>query len=245
MLKTVIIDDEKDARFLLKHALVENYAQQVEIIAEADSVKKGIQILEQYQPDLVFLDIQMNDGTSFDLLEQIPEHSFDVIFVTAFNQFALKAFDFYALGYLVKPFKKSSLYNAVDKYIEKQSRVPNPGLKMLAGSHDQQEISKIVIPNVDGFNVLDLEDIMYLKSDNNYSEFYLKNGSKKTSSKTLKEYERLLTARNFYRIHQQYLINLDFVTEYIKLGGGQVIMKNGDYLPIGRRRIPEFRKVFL
>jgi two-component system LytT family response regulator len=245
MLKTVIIDDEKDARFLLKHALMENYAQQVEIIAEADSVKKGIQILDQYQPDLVFLDIQMNDGTSFDLLEQIPDHSFDVIFVTAFNQFALKAFDFYALGYLVKPFKKSSLYNAVDKYIEKQSNAPNPGLKMLAGSYDHQDISKIVIPNVDGFNVLDLEDIMYIKSDNNYSEFYLKNGRKKMSSKTLKEYERLLTTRNFYRIHQQYLINLEFVTEYINLGGGQVIMKNGDYLPIGRRRIPEFRKVFL
>lgn len=245
MLKTVIIDDEPDARFLLRHALVEKYANELKIVAEADSVKRGIDILENHKPDLVFLDIQMNDGTSFDLLEQLPNHPFDVVFVTAFDQFALKAFDFYALGYLVKPFKKSSLFNTVDKFINKQIPTPNPGLKILAGNNGQHDISKIVIPNVEGFHVIDLEDIMYLKSDNNYSEFYMKSGDKKTSSKTLKDYERLLASKGFYRIHQQYLINLNFVSEYIKQDGGQVIMKNNAFLPIGRRRIAEFRKLFL
>ena len=224
---------------------MDHYSDQIDILAEADSVKKGKQVLEAYKPDLVFLDIQMNDGTSFDLLEKIPDHEFEVVFVTAYNQFALKAFDFYALGYLVKPFKKSSLYSTVDKILDRQTEAPNPGLKMLAGSYSQQEISKIVIPNVEGFHVIDLEEILYIKSDNNYSEFYLKNGDKKTSSRTLKEYERLLSSQNFYRIHQQYLINLDYVSEYVKLGGGQVIMKNGAYLPIGRRRVTDFRKIFL
>ena len=203
MLKTIIIDDEPDARFLLRHALVDHYSDQIDILAEADSVKKGIEILNKHNPDLVFLDIQMNDGTSFDLLERIPNPKFEVIFVTAFNQFALKAFEFYALGYLVKPFKKSSLFNTVDKILAKQNSSPNPGIKMLAGSNPNQEISKIVIPNVEGFHVIDLEQILFIKSDNNYSEFYLKNGDKKMSSRTLKEYERLLSSQNFFRIHQR------------------------------------------
>ena len=122
MLKTIIIDDEPDARFLLKRALAEHYPDQMEIVAEGDSVKQGKQLLDTHQPDLVFLDIQMNDGTSFDLLEQIPNGEFDVVFVTAYDQFALKAFDFYALGYLVKPFKKSSLCKTVDKLLEKTNR---------------------------------------------------------------------------------------------------------------------------
>ena len=116
---------------------------------------------------------------------------------------------------------------------------------MLTGSYNKQEISKLVIANLEGFHVVDLQEILYLKSDNNYTDFYLKNGDKKTSSRTLKEYERMLFEKGFYRIHQQYLVNLSYVAEFNKVGGGQVRMQNGAFLPIGRRRVTDFRKVFL
>src|SRR5690554_4542235 len=249
MIKALIIDDEEDARFMLRNNLTEEFKDIIEIVGEAHSVKSGIEAIQKLSPDILFLDIQMKDGTGFDLLEQIPNKTFEVIFCTAYDQFAIKAFQFSALGYLMKPIKSQELVKTVHvamDHFEKLQTNSDKRLKVLVENYgDDKKIKKIVIPNNKGFFVFSIEDIIRLEGERNYTNFVLKDHPKVLSSKTMKEYETLLSEFGFFRIHQSTLINLRHVVGYTKGESGFINMSDGIDVTISRNRKKEFLNRFL
>lgn len=249
MIKALIVDDEEDARFMLRNNLTEEFKDIIEIVGEAHSVKSGIEAIQKLSPDILFLDIQMKDGTGFDLLEQIPNKTFEVIFCTAYDQFAIKAFQFSALGYLMKPIKSQELVKTVHvamDHFEKLQTNSDKRLKVLVENYgDDKKIKKIVIPNNKGFFVFSIEDIIRLEGERNYTSFVIKGHPKVLSSKTMKEYETILTEYGFYRIHQSSLINLRHVLGYTKGEGGSVKMSDDTEVSISRSRKKEFLSRFL
>ncbi len=247
MLKVIIIDDEPDARFLLKKALAELFSEEIKIVAEAEGVKTGLNAIERHACDLVFLDIKMPDGTGFDLLAKIRDYSFSLVFITAFDHFAIKAFEFSAVGYLVKPFKSADLLATVSRILQSKTvnSITETPFKVLLENHEQSQIRKIVLPNSDGFVVVKLEEILYINSERNYSEFYLINGNKVLTSKALVNYDNLLTAHGFFRIHHSHLVNLSHVKAFVRSEGGAVKMANNDLLPVSRQKKVDFMERFL
>jgi two-component system, LytTR family, response regulator len=246
-LSTIIIDDEEDARYLLRKALEENFADKIKIVGEADGYKKGLALLQSTPCDVAFLDIKMPDGTGFDILKSLDNYDFSVVFITAFDKFAIKAFDFSAVGYLVKPFKISDLGKTIDRIIEHRSRdeKDNAPFKILLESYSEQKIRKIVVPNTDGFTVLLLDEILYVNSVRNYSEFHLTNNQRVLTSKPLISYDSLLSEQGFFRIHHSYLINLTHLKAFVRSEGGAVKMINGDLLPVSRQKKSELMDRFL
>lgn len=245
MFRIAIIDDEADARFIVSKSLKTHFLDEVDLIAEASSLATGLRLLSEQTFDLVFLDIQLGDGTGFDLLEKLPDYNFSIVFVTAYDKFALKAFEFFALSFLVKPFKTRDLLAVVRRYLKLQAPNEREALEMVKASFSYYGLEKLVIPNLSGFEVVDLSDIIYLQSDNNYSEIILSNDRRIVSSQTLKAYDKLLSSQGFFRCHQSYLINLNSVVTFSKSDGGIVRMKNGEEVPVGRRRQADFRRLFL
>ncbi|MFN3850405.1 MAG: LytR/AlgR family response regulator transcription factor [Spirosomataceae bacterium] len=247
MLKVIIIDDEEDARYLLRKALEENFRDSVQIVGEADGFKKGVALLQSVPCDVAFLDIKMPDGTGFDILKTLEDYSFSVVFITAFDRFAIKAFEFSAVGYLVKPFKTSDLTKTIERIInqrEKNSKESAP-FKILLESYSEQKIRKIVVPNADGFTVVMLEEILYINSVRNYSEFHLVNNTRVLTSKPLINYDSLLSEQGFFRIHHSYLVNLSHLKAFVRSEGGAVKMANGDLLPVSRQKKSELMDKFL
>ncbi len=249
MIKAIIVDDEEDARFMLKNKIDKLFKNEISVIAEANSVQSGIQTITEQKPDLVFLDIQMSDGSGFDLLTQIPDKDFEVVFVTAYNQYALKAFRFSALGYLMKPVKTDEFVqtiNVILQHFAKYRANSEKRLKVLIENYgDDRIIKKIVIPSSKGFDVIAIEDIMRLEGDRNYTNFITKEKAKISSSKTMGEYEPLLSEYGFFRIHQSTIVNLRYVKSYIKGDGGFVEMTTGEQLQLSRNRKNDFLKRFL
>lgn len=246
MIKTVIIDDEANARNTLK-SLLRNIAAPIEVVGEGDDLDKAKQVIEQMQPDLVFLDIQLKTGTGFDVLQNLPTFKGEIIFVTAYDNYAIKAFQMAAFGYLLKPLQINELKEVVNRFKEQYNAKKNTASRaqILIENFEEGNIKKLVIQNVNGFRVLSLNEIIYLKGEVNYTRFLLKGREQLMTSKTLKEYENLLTNYGFYRIHQSYLINLRHVKEYIKGEGGEVVMVNNDQLDVSRRRKAQFIARFL
>ncbi|MBP6619209.1 MAG: response regulator transcription factor [Leadbetterella sp.] len=247
MLKIIIIDDEEDARFLLKRAIEDHFGEITKVVGEADNCKKGLDLIQNTVFDLLFLDIKMPDGTGFDLLNKLDSKDFSVVFVTAFDHFAIKAFEFSAVGYLVKPFKSSDLRKTIDRILESktETNAQQTPFKILLENYEQTQIRKIVLPNNDGFVVVKLEEIIYVNSVRNYSEFHLISGQKVLTSKPLITYENLLTDQGFFRIHHSYLINLSHLKAFVRSEGGAVKMHNGDLLPVSRQKKGELMERFL
>lgn len=246
MIKAVIIDDEKSAREILS-GMLKNYCPEVEITGMANSVKKGIELIQKLQPDLVFLDIKMPLGSGFDLLESIAKINFEVIFTTAYDQYALKAIKFSALDYLLKPIDVLELKAAVKKVSESKSQhLLNKKLETFIENitAKNKQLTKIVIPLSDGFKVIEVKDIIRCQSDRNYTNIFIADGSKILSSRTLKDFEELLSEYNFFRIHQSHLINLNKVKFYGKGRGGQVELSDGSTVDIARSKRAEFIKRF-
>ncbi len=246
MIKAVLIDDEKDARILLRRT-IESVPQAVEIIGEADDVDTGLALLEKVEVDIVFLDIQMRKGTGFDLLLSLQERPFEVVFITAYNQYALRAFQFAAFSYLLKPIKRSELSEVLARFAELQdakAEVSAEQLAVLQQQYRSDQADRIVLPNSEGFRVVELKDIIYLEADRNYTRFYLADGSKELISKTLKHYEGMLHSQGFYRIHQTYLVQLRYVRRFRKTDGGLVEMSDGASLPVARQRKAGFLRKF-
>jgi two-component system, LytTR family, response regulator len=246
MLKVIIIDDEEDARYLLRKALEENFADAVKIVGEADGYKKGVALLENTPCEVVFLDIKMPDGTGFDVLKSIENPNFAVVFITAFDRFAIKAFEFSAVGYLVKPFKISDLTKTIERIIAQKNKSSKDiaPFKVLFENYSEQKIRKIVVPNTDGFTVLLLDEILYINSVRNYSEFHLINNARVLTSKSLISYDSLLSEQGFFRIHHSYLINLTHLKAFVRSEGGAVKMINGDLLPVSRQKKGELMDRF-
>jgi len=249
MIKAILIDDEEDARFMLRNKLESIYRDKIQILAEADGVKTGMEAIDRHKPDLVFLDIQMADGSGFDLLNRLPEKDFETVFVTAYNQYAIKAFSFSALGYLMKPIKTDDFTQTIDvilQHFDKYRSNAEKRMKVLIENYgDDHVIKKLVIPSSKGFDVVNVEDIVKLEGDRNYTNFVTKDQIRISSSKTMGEYETLLNEYGFFRIHQSTIVNLRYVKGYVKGDGGLVEMANGEQLQLSRNRKNEFMKRFL
>lgn len=236
MLKAILIDDEINALDALEVEL-NAYCPDVTIVARCQSAKEGLASINQTNPDVVFLDIEMPWISGFGMLEQLDEILFDVIFVTAYDKFAVTAFDFSAVDYLLKPVSKDKLIRAVDKVMaNKQRHLPGPQLELLMKNlqADQIQMPNIALPTPEGLEFVQVNDILYAESDSNYCRIHLANGNKIFLAKTLKYIEDLLTNHPFLRIHQSYLINLAHLQKYVKGRGGYVVMKNGDNLSVSR-----------
>lgn len=248
MIKCVIIDDEMDALFLLSNIIHKNFSNQLEIVAEASTITDGIDVIIKHKPEVVFLDIQMREGTGFDLLEKIEDKNFEVVFVTAFDQYAIKAIQFSAFGYLVKPIKIKEfnhLVNNLNLHFAKQRENASKRFKVLIENYgDDRKIKKLVIPNIEGFKVVIIEDIIRLEGDRNYTNFIISDNKKITAAKTLGEYEMLLVDFGFFRIHQSTIVNLRHVKGYLKGDGGSVEMTDGKHLQVSRHRKANFIKIF-
>jgi two-component system LytT family response regulator len=230
----IIIDDEDKSRLTLRNFL-EKYTSGINILAEAESVETGIKTLNQYQPDVVFLDIEMKDGTGFDLLNLLKPISFKVVFITAFDHYALKAFSFSATDYLLKPIDPARLIATVNR-LKNDTRQDLFQKKLEVLLDNRNNYKKIALPSVDGLVMVKLSEIIRCESEINYTRFYLRDGETYLATKTLKEYEDMLMEMNFCRIHKSHLINLDYVLRYIKGEGGTVILDDHTELEVARRR---------
>jgi two-component system LytT family response regulator len=235
MLRAVIIDDEKRGRETLLNLLNE-YCKNLEVVEMANSAKTGAEIIAAQQPDVVFLDIQMPKGTGFDMLESIAELNFEVIFTTAYDKYAIKAIKFAAMDYLLKPVEIDELKAAVDRVKEKvKSKVTGQNFSVLLNNLKGQH-NKIALPTSEGISFIPTDNIIRCEASGNYTCFYLEDGGKILVSKTLKEYDELLSETNFYRVHNSHLVNLNHVDKFVKVGGDSVMMSDGSRIEVSRRR---------
>ena len=238
MIRAIIVEDELRSRETLR-GLLKLYCKNVEIIGEAENVKDGISIIEKQKPDVVFLDIQMPDGSGFKLLESVKDINFEVIFTTAYDQFAIKAIKFSALDYLLKPIFPDDLIIAVKKAEEKKDgKAPGGNIEVLLENINKPagESPKIVLSTSDKITVAKVEDIVRCESDDYYTFFYFKNGERLLLSKTLKENEEMLKEHNFIRPHKSHLVNILFIKSYLKQGGGYILLTDGTKIPVSRRK---------
>lgn len=239
MINVVIIDDEKDARFLLTNFIEKKFSHKLKILGEADDVVSGIELIEREKPDLVFLDVQMKTGTGFDLLSHFQQIDFDIIFITAYNQFAIQAFKFSAFDYILKPFKVSEIEESIGKFEQNFTKKNNTDkrIKILVENYGSEgEIHKLIINNVEGFLVLSINEIVRLEGDRNYTHFILTTGKKITTSKSLGEYELMLNDYGFYRIHQSTIASLRHVVAFKKTDDGYVEMSDGTTVKVSRSK---------
>jgi two-component system, LytTR family, response regulator len=244
MLTAIIIDDEASSRNSLRQKLT-HYCGGINIIGECENGEEGIKSIEEKKPDIIFLDVEMPRMNGFTMLQQLHNKNFEVIFITAFEHYAIKAIKVSALDYLVKPVEIEDLKNAVEKATQKRKLSSgNERLELLLQNlmTDKNELHRIAIPSMDGLQFVETGQIIYLEANSNYTCFYLVNHTKITVAKTLKDFEELLPLSVFMRIHHSYIINKNLVKKYIKGEGGQVVMSNDVVLDVSRRKKEEFMK---
>ncbi len=252
MIRTIIIDDDEKARNSLQdHIGV--YCKNIEIAAMADSVTSGIYEIIKNKPDLVFLDIEMQDGSGFDLLERIKNITFKVIFYTAFHKYAVRAFKFSAIDYLLKPIDPDELVDAVlkaEKNLENESLELKLNTFYTHFNDKTQDKKKMILKTQDQIYYINIDDIIHCRSDKNYTQFNLEDKRTVVVSKTLKEYEELLNECGFYRVHQSHLVNLKQVVSYNKIKNkksikeldelgdceGYLVLKDQTKIPVSQRK---------
>ncbi|MCF8247777.1 MAG: LytTR family DNA-binding domain-containing protein [Saprospiraceae bacterium] len=239
MKRIAIVDDEAHARQFLKTMLAK-FCPEVEIVGEADGVGTALQLIRQTRPDAVLLDISMEDGSGFDLLDFFPQLDFKVVFTTAHDEFALRAFHYAALDYLLKPIQPKDLIRALERVRETPILDYTEKIKVLLENARQHRPLTITLHTQEGLTLLKLEQIVYLSSDNAYTTFHLMQGEQLVVSRPIGDFEVLLPSDSFFRIHQSYLVNLTHVRKILKDEGGVVAMSNGSQLPLARRRKDEF-----
>lgn len=250
MIRAVIIDDEVKGQKLLRNML-KDYCPQVEVLDMGGNVEDGLELIKKHKPDLIFLDIEMPDGTGFDLLDKIGNIELEVIFTTAYDKYAIQAIHFSVLDYLLKPINVEELTAAVSKVERKmeedvEKKSVNESLQVLLENNKAQAHSKkIGLPTQQGINFVLIKDIVMCKAEGNYSIIYLAGKpQQEIVSRTLKEFEEMLVQFNFFRVHRTYLVNLNHLKEYSRTNhsvdydgdGGSVIMNNGLHVPVSRDR---------
>ena len=240
MKKVLIIDDEKRIRDFVKR-MIDSFELDVQVYTDGESVDTGIESIKRIQPDIVFLDIQMPDGTGFDLLNQIGEKRFELIFITAFQEYAIMAIKFSALDYILKPIDaeelKTALVNALDTIDYKKEDTQFDALTHNLNTNQKR---KLVLKTQESVHVVDLNEIIRCEADKNYTFFYLNSGKKILVSRTLKDFEMLLGNHGFFRAQQSHLINLEYIDRYDKQEGGSVIMKDGASVPLSTAKKDQF-----
>lgn len=236
LIKSIIVDDEKHGRENLAGILSE-YCPDVKIVGEADSVKSAFALIDEQNPDLVFLDIEMPKANGFNLLERFETPGFEVIFVTAFDNYAIKAIRFSAVDYILKPINHKELKSAVDKVkLRFQHKEKNKRMHELFRNLQQPENPRIGLPVADRIEFVEVRNIIHCKGEGNYSHIYFENNKHLLVAKTLVEFEELLQEYSFVRTHKTHLVNLRHVKAYLKNDGGSLKLLNGDCVSISRRR---------
>ena len=231
----LIVDDIEDSRINLK-ADLRDYCPQVEVIGEADGVISALKQIKERTPQIVFLDIHLGDGSGFDILELLPSIDFKVIFTTASDAFAIKAFKYSAIDYLLKPIDPDELTEAVKNAVS-QYKLEHPQVELLKQHLNKDEgISQIALSTLERIHVVDIASIVRCESSDNYTTFYFEDAKKIMVSKTLKTYENLLSSSGFYRVHQKHLVNKDFIKEFVKSEGGYLLLRNNDSIPVSTRK---------
>lgn len=236
MIRVIIIDDEKQCREQLTYIL-KTCVPGVELVAEAGSVADAVDLIQNLRPDLIFLDISLGDGLGFDLLERVNYRDFRVIFVTAYEQYAIKAFRFNALDYILKPVDAEMVLDAMSK-VQIQPLFSSgfeERFESLVNRSDQMR-RKIALPSFEGITMVNIRDIIRCSSDGNYTTFYTIKGARIVVSHPIKLYDELLTPMNFFRVHQSHLVNLEFVVKYLREDGGMLVMEDGSKIEVSRRR---------
>ncbi|MBQ0734490.1 LytR/AlgR family response regulator transcription factor [Aquimarina celericrescens] len=243
MLTAIIVEDMPDALQLLKSDLKANHPE-IKVIDTAQSVVEAAKSLRNTEPDILFLDIMLGDGTGFDVLEIFPELKSKIIFVTASDEYAIRAFKFAAIDYVLKPYSNQELAQAIEK--AKQQIQPNSErLNILKNtlSAPEQKPDKISLHTLDKIIIVSLDDIIRCESDSNNTIFYLQDGQKIFVTKTLKYFADMLKSYQFLRVHQSHLVNLQCISAFIKTDGGYLMLKNGENIPVSVRKKNEVMEI--
>jgi two-component system LytT family response regulator len=245
-LKAILVDDEQDSRDILSNYIA-RYCPDIELMEKCDSVKTGLQAIKTHQPEVVFLDIEMPYGTGFDLLDQVGEVNFETIFVTAYDNYAMQALNQSAAYYILKPIDIDELIQAVEKIKQERSSADYiQHARILLDNLRQKSTGtgKIMLPTLEGFEIIPIDDIMYCEADDNFTKFHIKDQKPLLICRTLKYFEETLADYQFVRIHRSHLINLDYVIRYTKGKGGYVTMENDKELEVAPKKKSVFLEAF-
>ena len=241
--KVLIIDDENRTRDFVKK-MIDSFQLDLEVFTDGENVETGIEAINRIQPDIVFLDIQMPDGTGFDVLNSIETKKFEVIFITAYQEYAIKAIKFSALDYILKPIDAEELHSAILTAIDSVDfKKEDLQYEALENNIQPGNRRKLVLKTQECVYIVDLMEIIRCEADKNYTFFFLNSGKKILVSRTLKDFETMLNGYGFFRIQQSHLINLDYLDRYDKHQGGAIIMKDGSALPLSPAKKDQFFKL--
>ncbi|MBL7698902.1 MAG: response regulator transcription factor [Chitinophagaceae bacterium] len=245
MIRALIIDDEPHCVQRLQSLLNDNAGEMVRVEAHAPSVEEGLIAIRANSPDLVFLDVHLGDKTAFNLLEQLESKNFDIIFTTAYDQYAVRAFRFSALDYLLKPVDADDLKEALQKVAVKREK-NETAARLDALMHNLKDIKgtnkRLCVPVMNGFTFLQMSDIVRCQSNINYTTFFLKSGQTLVVPRTLKEFEAMLSDYNFFRVHNSHLVNMACIKSYNKGKGGYITLMDNSVIDVSVRRKDEFLK---
>lgn len=244
MIKAILIDDEPLGLAALRQQL-EWACPQVEVIAACDSPRDGLQSILELEPDVVFLDIEMPEMSGFDVLAKLGPRNFEVIFVTAYDQYAIRAFQTHAMAYLLKPVEEDLLIKAVADVEQRlNSKQQQMAMQQFVQQMTQQVTGKIAIPSSEGLEFVALEELIRLEAEGNYTNVYLKDGIKFIISKTLKQVSEKLPAGHFIRPHNSHVVNIQFIRRYLRGKGGQLILADNSVIPVSRSRKQDITHLF-
>lgn len=246
MIKCIVIDDERPARESLALIASKYFADKLQVVAKAGNIAEGVSFIEKYSPDIVFLDIEMQNENGFDLFNHFQQITFSVIFVTAYREYAIDAIKVSAIDYLLKPINLDDLRNTITRFERNQlQKISAEKIDKIVNAFDplSSNSKKIVLPTFCGFQIVKIYTILYCQADQNYTRMFLSDASELLISKPLNYIEDLLPAEYFFRTHKSFLVNLNYVKAYSRNDGSHVILENNKELPIATRRNEEFLKV--
>lgn len=240
MIKAIIIDDETRARSLLTKMLKE-YCTDMEVVADCEDLPNGVKAIRKHKPDLVFLDIEMPGHSGLELLDFFDENeiNFSIIFITAYNSYAIQAFKLSAVDYLLKPVEPGDLENAVERYKRRNTRDKN-NIVTLKENLKEDGLDKIAVPDSNSIKFLKLDDILFFKADNTYTEIFFLDNNKLVISRTLKNIEDTLAGSSqFFRCHKSYIVNMKYLTDYVKSDGGYLVIRGNHSIPVSPDKVQD------
>lgn len=242
MINAIIVEDEINGLNNLKNLLAE-HCEEIEIVGEATNIEDGLDLLidPTVKPDLAFLDINLPDGLVFQMLNQLRPLDFDIIFITAYQEYAIKACEYSSIGYILKPIDPDALLEAVNRVRPRREAQTDRRLEIFNSYvNNPNAFTKMSISALDGIYFVNIKDIVRFEAEDNYTHIYLNNNERITASKTIKAYEDMLAPFNFYRVHKRHVINLNYMRKFVKGDGGYLIMDDNIKIEVSRRRRPAF-----
>lgn len=245
MIRAILIDDEPHSTETLEW-LLKTYCPDVKVDAVCHSGEQGLAAIRKHQPDVVFLDIEMPKMNGFDVLDQIGERNFEIVFITAYDRFAVRAFRYAAINYLLKPVDPDDLTATIERIREKKSPTSMGQMELMFQNllNKSQQVDRIALSAQDGLVFVQTSEILYCKAESNYTQVVLENGKKILVARTLKDLDETLSGKDFFRVHASYLVNVNRITRFVRSDGGYVVMPDGTEIGIARNRRDEFFSLF-